>query len=148
MKDAIRLMFCTLEAAGFAPPRCYQTDAGLDQGVYVYAAVLDELTPAELSAAVLAWVRGVDPFWPKPGQLLALVEDLAESQATHPTDRQARQRWRARRGERRRILRAAPAPDFDLRPRAAEESFYPSRRRAVHAQGVQRQLEALRSDDE
>ena len=38
-----------------------------------WMAILSDVSDDGLSAAVVAWLRGACPFWPTPGQLLALV---------------------------------------------------------------------------
>ena len=142
--DAVRLMFCTLEAAGFAPPKSYQGDAGLEQGVAVYAAVLDELTTEELGAALTGWLRGSSPFWPKPGELLGLVDLVEESIGRfgeHASHLEERQRWRARRRARARILSSVPRDALRFEP--IDPGNWRSRRRRVLPLEAARQLEAL-----
>ncbi len=147
--DAIRLAFCTLEAAGFAAPKSYQGDAGLEQGVAVYSAVLDELTVEELGVALTGWLRGSSPFWPKPGELLGLVDLVEESIGRfgeHATHLEERQQWRARRRARRALLQSTPLEAIRFEP--LDPNDWRSRRRRVYPAEVARQLEALADEEE
>lgn len=147
--SAVGLAFCTLEAAGFAAPKSYATAAGLDQGVKVYTAVLDELTSAELGVALTGWLRGSSPFWPKPGELLGLVDLVDESIGRFgesPARLVDRQAWRARRRARAKIL--SETPRDAIRFEALDPSDWRSRRRRVLPLEAQRRLEALDTDEE
>lgn len=77
--ETIRRLFVVLQAAGLRPPDVYKTAQGLREGVAVFAVALEELTEAEVDDAARRYVAGVSPFWPTPGQLLALVPGLDES---------------------------------------------------------------------
>lgn len=69
----VKMGFALLEAAGFRKPASYDTDAGLDAGINVFAKLLAELTVEELEGAFDVWLRRSEPWWPTPGQLLAAV---------------------------------------------------------------------------
>ena len=77
--ETIRSLFSILQAAGIRPPDVYQTPHGLKSGITVFDMTLEELTRPEVESAACAYVKGPVPFWPTPGQLLALVPGLDES---------------------------------------------------------------------
>jgi hypothetical protein len=148
--DAIRLAFVTLEAAGFSPPKAYANDEGLENGVAVYAAVLDELTPEELGHAIQAWLRGTSPFWPKPGELLALVDLVEESFGRYGEgDRhlEDRRRWRARRRARARVIASVPREAITFEPVDPSKGWR-GRQRRVLPLDARRRLAAIDRDEE
>jgi len=82
MTDRIQKLFVVLEACGVRPPKLHATKHGLRAAHTGYTVALSELTDDEVAAAAEAYVKGPNPFWPTPGQLLELVPGIAEAEAS------------------------------------------------------------------
>lgn len=75
-------VFAELQMAGYAPPPLLARSPDfVTAAARMWAEDLVDITAEELLRAVRAWRRGTNPFWPKPGQLRALVPRVAELSA-------------------------------------------------------------------
>ena len=66
--DHLLEAFLLLEACGYRTPPALGDD--LERGAAVWAAMLEDMTPAELQASLKLYMTDATAFWPTPGQLL------------------------------------------------------------------------------
>lgn len=79
LETTIATGFCTLQAAGFRPPKTYDSDRGLLDAVGVFALVLADLTEPEVGDAFTWWLFNRGPWFPTPAELRDAVPHLVES---------------------------------------------------------------------
>ena len=65
--------FGVLRSCGFVSPDGMARD--VEAAAAVWAAVLRDVSDHDLTRAVALWARGGSPWWPKPGELRALVAE-------------------------------------------------------------------------
>lgn len=65
----VRKAFRTLRAAGYKPPPTNE----LADAVELWADILSKFDPQELEAAVVKYAARDTPWFPKPGQIKALI---------------------------------------------------------------------------
>jgi hypothetical protein len=75
----VMAIFVMLESGGLRPPEVWQKPENRRIAVEVWQGALGDIGPQQLRVAAVAYLRTPSPFWPTPGQLLALIPGRPEA---------------------------------------------------------------------
>jgi hypothetical protein len=71
--DNVKTAFRALEVGGYRPPDIYQEPGAFKEACNLWTLLLPDMTSEDLMLAVASYIRSGAEWWPKPGQILALV---------------------------------------------------------------------------